>query len=351
VRSEEDAYGRRRNILRLAAAIIGIAMLAMPAAAQVTTGTLTGTVKDAQGGVIPGATVTLTSDTRGTQLPPVVSNTNGDFTFVNVPPDTYTIQILLEGFQTLRRSGVPVSAGDRYAIGALAIEVGGLTDTVSVTGEMTAIQASSGERSFTVAREAVENLPVASPQLHGAGGPGAWGYSRHQRHAGPRQNEARLLAGSRWQKTGVVFASTIGTPLDERNVRREFYGFLQAAQLPRIRVHDLRHSCTTILLAVGEHPKVVQEMLGHQSVQVTLEPVQPLDAGTWTEGTRRPAFGRDPGTVKLRPELGLNWGRSDDPDFHQLEPDGELAKPSPGAPRSRIIKRAGVYESLPAEWG
>jgi hypothetical protein len=39
------------------------------------------------------------------------------------------------------------------------------------------------------------------------------------------------------------------------------------------------------------------------------------------------------------------------PDFHQLEPDGELAKPAPGAPRSRIVKRAGVYESLPAEWG
>jgi integrase len=86
-----------------------------------------------------------------------------------------------------------------------------------------------------------------------------------------RQNEQRLLAGSRWQKTGVVFSSTIGTPLDERNVRREFYDFLRAAQLPRIRVHDLRHSCATILLAVGEHPKVVQEMLGHQSVQVTLD--------------------------------------------------------------------------------
>jgi hypothetical protein len=40
-----------------------------------------------------------------------------------------------------------------------------------------------------------------------------------------------------------------------------------------------------------------------------------------------------------------------DQDFHQLEPDGELAKPAPGAPRSRIVKRAGVYESLPAEWG
>ena len=154
--------GGERNVTRLAAAIIAVAMVAMPAAAQVTTGTLTGTVKDAQGAVIPGATVTLTSDSRGTQLPDVVSNTSGDFTFVNVAPDVYTIQITMDGFKTLRRSGVPVSAGDRYAIGALVIEVGGLAETVSVTGETSAIQASSGERSFTVSREAVENLPVAS---------------------------------------------------------------------------------------------------------------------------------------------------------------------------------------------
>ena len=153
---------RSRGVARLAVAAIALAILARPVAAQVTTGTLTGTVKDSQGAVIPGATVAITSDTRGTQLPEVVSNTSGDFTFVNVPPDTYTIQITMDGFKTFKRSGVPVSAGDRYAIGALVIEVGALAETVSVTGEASAIQASSGERSFTVSREAVENLPVAS---------------------------------------------------------------------------------------------------------------------------------------------------------------------------------------------
>jgi integrase len=86
-----------------------------------------------------------------------------------------------------------------------------------------------------------------------------------------KQNEERLLAGSRWRKTGMVFTSTIGTALDERNVRCEFYAFLKTAKLPRIRVHDLRHSCATILLAAGEHPKVVQEILGHHSVQITLD--------------------------------------------------------------------------------
>jgi len=86
-----------------------------------------------------------------------------------------------------------------------------------------------------------------------------------------RQNRERLVAGSRWQQTGHTFASTIGTPLDERNVRREFYDLLEAQNLPRMRPHDLRHSYATILLATGEHPKVVQEILGHSSVQLTLD--------------------------------------------------------------------------------
>jgi len=85
------------------------------------------------------------------------------------------------------------------------------------------------------------------------------------------QNRERLLAGERWKSTGIVFTSTIGTALDERNVRREFYTLLKASSLPRIRLHDLRHSCATILLAAGEHPKVVQELLGHSSVQLTLD--------------------------------------------------------------------------------
>ena len=125
-----DAMGGESYVTRLVAATIAVAMVAMPAAAQVTTGTLTGTVKDAQGAVVPGATVTLTSDSRGTQLPDVVSNSSGDFTFVNVAPDVYTIQVTMDGFKTLRRGGVPVSAGDRYAIGTLVVEVGGLAETV-----------------------------------------------------------------------------------------------------------------------------------------------------------------------------------------------------------------------------
>jgi integrase len=85
-----------------------------------------------------------------------------------------------------------------------------------------------------------------------------------------RQLEARLAAGGRWQDRGFVFTSLVGTPLDPRNVTRKFKALLAAAKLPNIRLHDLRHSCATLLLAQGVSPRVVMETLGHSQISLTL---------------------------------------------------------------------------------
>src|SRR6266540_2535449 len=128
------------------ALLVAIAALvvALPASAQITTASVTGTVKDPQGGVIPGATVSLISETQGTQMSGVFTNNNGDFTIANVRPDRYTLQITMEGFKTLRRTGIVVGAGERTLLGAMTIEVGGLTDTVQVKAESPIVQAESG---------------------------------------------------------------------------------------------------------------------------------------------------------------------------------------------------------------
>jgi integrase len=68
-----------------------------------------------------------------------------------------------------------------------------------------------------------------------------------------------------------VFLSTVGSPLDDRNVRRAFSEVLTAAKLPPMRIHDLRHTCATLLLAQGVHPKVVQEILGHSQISLTID--------------------------------------------------------------------------------
>ncbi|MEO8077129.1 MAG: carboxypeptidase-like regulatory domain-containing protein [Acidobacteriota bacterium] len=66
------------------AACVVLATLIVPAHAQVTSGTISGTIKDAQRGVIPGATVTLVSAAKGTRSTPVVTSVSGDFVFANV---------------------------------------------------------------------------------------------------------------------------------------------------------------------------------------------------------------------------------------------------------------------------
>ena len=121
---------------------------------------------------------------RGTQLPPAFTNASGDFVFANVPPDSYTIQVTMAGFKTLKRSGLTVSAGDRVGVGVLTIEVGGLTETVTVQAESPLVQTQSGERSFTVATKAVENLPISESQLRLAGLAGA----RRHRHLARRRS-------------------------------------------------------------------------------------------------------------------------------------------------------------------
>lgn len=86
-----------------------------------------------------------------------------------------------------------------------------------------------------------------------------------------QQNRERLLAGSRWIDKKLVFTSTIGTPLDERNVRRAFRGICNAAGTPVIRIHDLRHTCATLLLVQGVPARVVMEILGHSQIALTLD--------------------------------------------------------------------------------
>ncbi|MCC7044873.1 MAG: carboxypeptidase regulatory-like domain-containing protein, partial [Acidobacteria bacterium] len=126
-----------------------MACLAAPTAtAQITTGTIAGTVQDSQGGVIPGATVVLISESRGTRSVPGVTSATGDYVFPNMTPDTYTIEVTMPGFRTLRRAGVAVSGGDRVTVPALTIEPGGASETIEVTAEAPLIQAQSGERSF-----------------------------------------------------------------------------------------------------------------------------------------------------------------------------------------------------------
>lgn len=85
-----------------------------------------------------------------------------------------------------------------------------------------------------------------------------------------RQVAERLWAGSTWNDSGLVFANRRGDPTQARRVIEQFHEALRSAGLRRIRFHDLRHSCATLLLVQGISPRVVMEVLGHSEIALTM---------------------------------------------------------------------------------
>ena len=87
-----------------------------------------------------------------------------------------------------------------------------------------------------------------------------------------RQLKVMDRLGDLYRDQGLVFTTEVGTPINPSNLRkRSFASLLQKAGLPRLRFHDLRHTCATLLLSKNIHPKYVQELLGHATVSLTLD--------------------------------------------------------------------------------
>jgi integrase len=84
------------------------------------------------------------------------------------------------------------------------------------------------------------------------------------------QAQQQLAAGVLWDDLDLVFATEHGQPLTSGWVRKSFYRLLDDSHLPRLPLHGLRHTMATLMLAAGEHPKVVSERLGHSNPSFTL---------------------------------------------------------------------------------
>lgn len=93
---------------------------------------------------------------------------------------------------------------------------------------------------------------------------------RYLREHRKRQNTERLTLGEAWQDNGLVFASSIGTPIEPRNINRRWDDLRMKAGLDWLRLHDLRHGCATFLLAAGIPARAIMEVLGHSEIGVTM---------------------------------------------------------------------------------
>lgn len=116
-----------------------------------------------------------------------------------------------------------------------------------------------------------------------------------------RQNQLaeRLLMGAGFTDHDLVFCRPDGSPLHPERFSRTFAIEAARAGLPLIRCHDLRHTWATLALSAGEHPKVVQERLGHANVSITLDVYSHVTEGLHGEAASRVAgiiFGAPSGT-------------------------------------------------------
>jgi integrase len=93
---------------------------------------------------------------------------------------------------------------------------------------------------------------------------------RHLLDHKKRQDAERLARRDSWREHGLVFASTIGTPIEPRNVNRRWDELRRKAGQDWLRLHDLRHGCATFLLAKGVPDRVIMEVLGHAEIGVTM---------------------------------------------------------------------------------
>ncbi|MBI3403367.1 MAG: carboxypeptidase regulatory-like domain-containing protein, partial [Acidobacteria bacterium] len=132
--------------------------LALPAAAQRTTGEITGKVADESGSVLPGVTVTL----RGAGVagaPTVVTSETGRYLFPVLPPGSYDVEYQIAGFTTLRREAIPVAVGAVVELD-VALKVGALEESVTVSGQSPVVNLASSQVSTAYDREWVQNAPV-----------------------------------------------------------------------------------------------------------------------------------------------------------------------------------------------
>src|SRR5262245_26579114 len=134
------------------------ALLAAPASAQVDTGTISGTVKDESGGILPGATVTITHEGQALTL---TSVTRGDGTYIFTPIRTgaYTVEVDFPGFRKGVRRGLTVSIQQEVRVD-FTLQAGGVTEEVLVTGASPLLQTGSGTVGETLKSDTIENLPV-----------------------------------------------------------------------------------------------------------------------------------------------------------------------------------------------
>jgi outer membrane receptor protein involved in Fe transport len=146
-----------RKIAYITLGVVLVAALAFP---QAGTGRLEGVVKDAQGLVLPGATVTLTGAAVMGQRT-ATTDVDGSYRFLALPPSTYNLSFELAGFQTFRREGIIITSGSTFTIDA-NLQIATVAETITVTGESPVVDVKTTGVSATFDTTELHDVPSAT---------------------------------------------------------------------------------------------------------------------------------------------------------------------------------------------
>src|SRR6266496_3850197 len=157
-------FGLRFNSWRLMPTSLFAMLVATAAFAQTPTGTILGSVKDAQGGVIPGATVTATN--LGTQFSRgAVTDEAGEYALRLLPVGNYMVVVAMPGFKNFTQTGIVLEVGRNARVDA-TIELGDVNESVTVAGDSPLVDTASASLARTVGQNEVLNLPLVNRDLY-----------------------------------------------------------------------------------------------------------------------------------------------------------------------------------------
>lgn len=143
---------------RLIHSLLGLLLFCVAATAQTGTSNISGTIKDTNGAVVPGATVTAKNDATGVTSTQTTTD-SGLYSFASLPVGTYTITVEKQGFKTLQKTSNALQVGEPLTVDG-ALEIGQVSETVTVSGGSEQLQTANATIGNVVEQKAIEALPL-----------------------------------------------------------------------------------------------------------------------------------------------------------------------------------------------
>src|SRR5436190_13753600 len=215
---------------RLALAFVLQFLIAASAIAQ-TQGSLRGYVKDEQGGALPGVTVTATSPAL-IQPSTAVTEADGAYRLINLPPGTYTVSAELTGFATYKRTDVLLRAGANFQVD-ITMKIGTLQESVTVAGESPMLEVSKPSNVLNISGEFQREMPISSrrnwsdfleltPGVHSRpfdDGSGRMVYFGHATEHFAHVNQLEGAIASNYQDAQVTYVAMGADMIDDVQVK------------------------------------------------------------------------------------------------------------------------------------